>query len=112
MRYALPVTGGALSAHFGHCEHFALFDIDEPNKKIIAKELVAPPAHQPGLLPVWLAEQGVSLVIAGGMGSHAQSLFQQNRIGVVIGASESDPEQAVLKYLEGNLESGVNTCDH
>jgi len=91
MRYALPVTGGALSAHFGHCEHFALFD---------------------GLLPVWLAEQGVSLVIAGGMGSHAHSLFQQNRIGVVIGASESDPEQAVLKYLEGNLESGANTCDH
>jgi predicted Fe-Mo cluster-binding NifX family protein len=101
-----------VSAHFGHCEHFALFDIDEPGKKIISKELVASPAHQPGLLPAWLAEQGVSLVIAGGMGSHAQSLFQQNRIGVVIGVSESEPEEAVLKYLEGTLDSGANTCDH
>jgi predicted Fe-Mo cluster-binding NifX family protein len=112
MRYALPLSGGLVSAHFGHCEHFALFDVDEPNKKIMAKELVASPPHQPGLLPVWLAEQGVSLVIAGGMGSQAQSLFQQNRIGVVIGVSESDPEEAVLKYLEGNLDSGANICDH
>jgi ATP-binding protein involved in chromosome partitioning len=112
MRYALPVSGGVVSAHFGHCEHFALFDIDEPGKKIISKELVASPAHQPGLLPAWLAEQGVSLVIAGGMGSHAQSLFQQNRIGVVVGVSESEPEEAVLKYLEGNLDSGANICDH
>ena len=112
MRYAVPVSDGMLSAHFGHCEHFALFDIDEMGKKIISKELAPSPAHQPGLLPAWLAEQGVSLVIAGGMGSHAQSLFQQNHIGVVIGASESDPEKAVLSYLEGNLDSGDNICDH
>jgi ATP-binding protein involved in chromosome partitioning len=112
MKYAIPVSGGVLSAHFGHCEHFALFDVDEPNKKILNKELAPSPAHQPGLLPAWLAEQGVSLIIAGGMGAHAQSLFQQHRIGVIIGVSESNPEQAVLKYLEGNLASGDNTCDH
>jgi predicted Fe-Mo cluster-binding NifX family protein len=112
MRYAVPISGGMMSTHFGHCEHFALFDIDEPSKKILGKELAPSPGHQPGLLPAWLAEQGVSLVIASGMGSHAQSLFQQHRIGVVIGVSESDPEKAVLKHLEGNLDSGDNICDH
>lgn len=112
MRYAVPVIGGRVSSHFGHCEHFALFDVDEPSKKIISKELVASPGHQPGLLPEWLAEQGVSLVIASGMGSRAQSLFQQNRIGVVSDILESDPEKAVLSYLNGALATGPNICDH
>ncbi|MFC1958043.1 NifB/NifX family molybdenum-iron cluster-binding protein, partial [Chloroflexota bacterium] len=73
MRYGIPVSGGMLSPHFGHCEHFALIDVDEQTKKILKKEFVPAPEHEPGLLPAWLAEQGVSFVIAGGMGSRAQA---------------------------------------
>ena len=112
MRYAVPVTGGAVSAHFGHCEQFALIDVDEAKKQILKKELVNSPGHEPGLLPQWLAEQGVSVVIASGMGSRAQGLFQENRIGVIIGVLENDPEKAVLGYLNGALETGSNICDH
>ena len=112
MRYAVPVSGGTISPHFGHCEHFALVDVDEDRKEITGKELVPSPGHQPGLLPEWLAEQGVALVIAGGMGSRAQGLFQQNRIGVILGTMESDPEKAVLSYLDGQLTTGDNICDH
>ena len=85
MRYAIPVSDGMVSAHFGHCEQFTLIDADEERKEILRKELVTSPGHQPGLLPEWLAEHGVSVVIAGGMGSRAKSLFQQNCIQVVIG---------------------------
>jgi ATP-binding protein involved in chromosome partitioning len=112
MRYAIPVSGGVVSPHFGHCEHFALIDADERTKKILRKDLVASPGHQPGLLPEWLAEQGVSFVIAGGMGSRAQSLFQQNHIGVIVGTMENDPEKAVLSYLNNELAVGNNICDH
>jgi len=112
MRYAVPVSGGIISPHFGHCEHFALVDVDEDRKEITGKDLVPSPGHQPGLLPEWLAEQGVALVIAGGMGSRAQGLFQQNRIGVILGTIESDPEKAVLSYLDGRLTTGDNICDH
>jgi len=112
MRYALPVSGGIISPHFGHCEYFALIDVDEQTKKILKKELVPSPDHQPGLLPGWLAEQGTAFVIAGGMGSRAQSLFQQSRIGVIIGTVETDPEKAVLNYLNGQLATGDNICDH
>jgi len=112
MKYAVPVSGGAVALHFGHCEHFAMFDVDEEKKEITGKELVQPPEHQPGLLPPWLAEQGVNFVIAGGMGSRAQDLFQQNNIGVIIGATENDPEKAVLNYLSGKLATGDNICDH
>ena len=112
MRYAIPVSGKIVSLHFGHCEHFALIDVDEQTKKILKKGLVPSPGHQPGFLPEWLAEQGVALVIAGGMGSRAQSLFQQNRIGVIVGIMEDDPEKAVLNYLNGRLATGDNICDH
>jgi len=112
VRYAIPVSGGIVSPHFGHCESFALIDVDTQKKEVIKKELAASPGHEPGLLPAWLANEGVSVVIAGGMGSRAQNLFQQNNITVVIGTAESDPEKAVLSHLNGTLASGDNICDH
>lgn len=110
MRYAVPVAGGQLSPHFGHCEYFAFFDIED--KKITNKETVPSPEHQPGLLPVWLAEQGATVIIAGGMGPRAVDLLHQNGIEVVLGAMETDPEQAVLSHLSGSLDTGDNVCDH
>ncbi len=112
MRYAIPVSDGKLAAHFGHCEQFALIDVDETTKAIVRKELVSSPEHQPGLLPVWLAEEGVNAVIAGGMGSRAQAIFQENRIEVIVGAQGDDPEQIVLAHIAGTLATGDNVCDH
>lgn len=112
MKYAVPVTGGILSPHFGHCEQFALIDVDEKSRTVVKKQMVPSPEHQPGLLPGWLAQQGVNYVIAGGMGGRAQDLFQQNRIGVIVGAMETDPEKAVLNHLNGRLITGDNACDH
>ena len=112
MRYAVPITDGKVAMHFGHCHHFALFDVDAVTKQIAGNEIVASPGHEPGLLPVWLADQGVSAIIAGGMGSRAQALFRENRIAVIIGVTEDDPEKAVLEYLNGTLATGDNICDH
>lgn len=112
MRIALPIVGGALSAHFGHCENFAFYNIDEGSKSISSSESLPSPEHQPGLLPRWLAENGATVVIAGGMGPMAVQLLEQNGIKVVLGATENDPEKAVLAYLGGVLESGDNVCNH
>ena len=112
MKYAVPVSGGIMSPHFGHCEQFALIDVDEEKKVIVKKELVPSPGHEPGRLPNWLAEEGVSVVIAGGMGSRAQDLFRQSRIKVITNVVESDPEKAVRDYLAGTLEVGDDVCDH
>ena len=112
MRYAVPVTDGKLAAHFGHCSHFALIDVDDETMTIEKKEIIASPGHQPGFLPAWLAEEGVSVVIAGGMGSRAQAIFKENRIEVIIGVLGDDPEELVLDYIKGSLEAGDNICDH
>jgi len=112
MRFAVPVTEGKVAAHFGHCSYFALFDVDETTKAIVKREVIPSPGHQPGFLPVWLAEEGVSVVIASGMGSRAQTIFNENRIQVVVGVLGDDPEKAVRDYIKGKLATGGNICDH
>lgn len=112
VRIAVPVTDGLLSSHFGHCEIFALFDVDSQSNEIINRQDIQPPAHEPGLLPAWLKEKNADLIIAGGMGSRAQNLFAENGIRVVVGAPQNDPETVVKIYLEGTLETTDNLCDH
>lgn len=112
MRIAVPVTAGKLSAHFGHCEQFAIIDVDSDSKDIQSEELITPPLLEPGVLPKWLAGLNVELIIAGGMGQRAQGLFEQNNIDVAVGAPENEPRQLVLQYLAGQLQYGQNICDH
>jgi Mrp family chromosome partitioning ATPase/predicted Fe-Mo cluster-binding NifX family protein len=112
MRIAIPLAQGRLSLHFGHCERFALVDVDTTVKKIVGQKDVDSPPHQPGLLPAWLAEQGAQVIIAGGMGQRAQALFSQKGIEVVVGAGAETPERLVEDYLAGTLEAGENICDH
>jgi len=112
MRIAIPVNEGKLCQHFGHCETFAVIDVDDNSKQITNREDLTPPPHEPGVLPKWLGEVGVNVVIAGGIGQRAQQLFAQNGIKVVIGASSGTPEELVSAYLQDTLKTGENICDH
>lgn len=112
MMIAIPLTDGKLSAHFGHCETFAMIETDTESKTITSTQMIEPPPHEPGLLPRWLAEKGAELIIAGGMGGRAQGLFQQQKIMVVVGAPTDTPEAIVNAYLQGSLQTGDNVCDH
>lgn len=112
MKIAVPVTDGSLSSHFGHCQHFVLFDVGQDGTLPGKPMVLTPPPHEPGTFPKWLHEQGATVIIAGGMGSRAQSLFAQNGIKVMVGASGGAPESLVRDYLEGRLATGANICDH
>ena len=112
MKIALPTAEGSLCMHFGHCDVFTMFTIGSDNT-IAATEEVVPPPHEPGLLPRWMNEQNVDVVIAGGMGVKAQSLFNQFGVKAVVGVS---PEltlcEIVQAYLNNTLTIGVNACSH
>jgi predicted Fe-Mo cluster-binding NifX family protein len=109
---AVPVVNGVLGQHFGHCEEFALFEVEPDGRTVRDKKVLTAPPHEPGVLPRWLHEQGADVVIAGGMGARAQSLFSENSIKVVVGAPAEEAERVVKAYLDGTLETGVNVCDH
>lgn len=111
MKFAIPIAQGQLCMHFGHCEQFAIVNIDE-NNKITGTEMLTPPPHEPGLLPRWLGEKEVNIVIAGGMGARAVDLFLSQGIKVITGAQPASPAAIVESYLANNLETGANACDH
>lgn len=96
--------------HFGHCEMFAVVQVQEG--EIGAVEHQLPPPHEPGVLPRWLGDPGVTFIIAGGLGRRAQELFAAQGITVVTGAPPLAPETLVQQYLTGTLATGPNVCDH
>jgi predicted Fe-Mo cluster-binding NifX family protein len=112
MKIAIPVNEGKLCQHFGHCEVFAVINADSNSGGKLSRQDINPPPHEPGLLPKWLHEMGVNVIIAGGMGQRAQQLFTQNQIEVVVGAPVDTPENLVSAYLNKTLQSGENICDH
>ncbi|MBK1700605.1 NifB/NifX family molybdenum-iron cluster-binding protein [Thiococcus pfennigii] len=112
MRIAIPVQDDVLAAHFGHCPEFALTDVDPQSRAVTGERRVAAPPHEPGLLPRWLAEQGATHIIAGGMGQRALDLFASHEIAVVIGAPQAAPQELVRQFLDGSLSTSGNPCDH
>lgn len=110
MKFAIPLAQGKLTAHFGHCQEFAIINVE--NNEIKTKEILIPPPHEPGVLPRWLHELGADVIIAGGMGQRAIGLFQENGIQVVTGAPVMVPEELVRNYLDNRLITTENLCDH
>ncbi|UDQ96477.1 NifB/NifX family molybdenum-iron cluster-binding protein [Lentisphaerota bacterium WC36G] len=110
MKIAIPTVNDSLCRHFGHCEVFTIFEIE--NKKIVAQAQLTPPPHEPGVLPKWLNDMDVNMVIAGGMGARAQQLFAEKNIQVIVGAPAFSTDTIIDAYLNENLETGDNICDH
>lgn len=108
-KIAIPMADGELCMHFGHCQQFRVFHTGING--IEKYEDLTPPPHEPGVIPAFLAENGVELVIAGGMGQRAQNIFMQHGIQVVVGAN-GKAEELVQHALNGTLVSGENCCDH
>lgn len=112
VKIAIPLAEGKLTAHFGHCRSFAFCVADPKNGAVQSKEEVVPPPHEPGVLPRWLHEQGITHIIAGGMGGRAQSLFVENGIQVIVGAPCESPEVLIEAWAQGTLVTGENACSH
>ena len=112
MKIAIPLASGRLSDHFGHSEQFALIEVNPDSKQILAQTLAVPPPHEPGVLPRWLQQQGVQVIIAGGMGRRALDLFAQNGIAVHAGAAGDTPESIVKAFMNGALGDAGPACGH
>ncbi|MGF7057387.1 NifB/NifX family molybdenum-iron cluster-binding protein [Brassicibacter mesophilus] len=108
MRIAIAKDNNYVSGHFGHCEGFEVFEVE--NNEIKNRIFLHNPGHKPGFLPVYLAENNINVIIAGGMGATAQELFQQNNISVVVGAQGS-VDDTIQRYINNDLKSTGSVCE-
>ncbi|MDA3930225.1 MAG: ATPase [Prolixibacteraceae bacterium] len=109
-RIAIPVNGGILDAHFGHCKQLAIFDLKDD--LIVEESVMDAPPHEPGLLPKLLAEKGVSDIIAGGMGQKAIELFQKAGVNAFVGAPQLAAQNLVEGFINKTIQFNANYCDH
>jgi predicted Fe-Mo cluster-binding NifX family protein len=98
-----------IDGHFGHTREFVIYTVE--NNKIVKEEFVTPPPHEPGVLPKFLATQGVDVIITGGMGAMAVKLFNNSNIEVILGAL-GNLDVALTKYLNDELANTGSACDH
>ena len=109
MKIAVASEKEIVTGHFGHCENFNIYDVED--KKIVKTESVPNPGHKPGFLPNFLHELGVNVIISGGMGGGAVQIFNENGIEVVVGA-RGDSKEAAEAYARGELETTGEACNH
>ncbi|HDO26974.1 MAG TPA: ATPase [Bacteroidetes bacterium] len=108
--FAIPVENGILNNHFGHSKQFALVAVED--NKIVSDTILDAPPHQPGLLPRWLADEGATDIIVGGIGQQAVDIFKVNNIKVHIGALPKNAHELVNDYINEKLVIDQNKCDH
>lgn len=103
MRIAVPSTNGKIPNHLGQCASFLIADV-EGGKVVREVELPNPGHHGPGgPPPAFLANQGVTKVLAWGAPPHAHPVFAQLGIAIHLGATGS-PREALRAWLEGTLK--------
>ncbi|MBW1609486.1 MAG: NifB/NifX family molybdenum-iron cluster-binding protein [Deltaproteobacteria bacterium] len=100
MKIAIPISEGRLFPSFGKATEFAIFHIQ--NQEIIKKEILHPPPHGPDVLPDWLHDLGVSVIIAGNMGPRAMENFEAKGTTVITGSSSASPDELVQQHLSRN----------
>ncbi len=109
MKIAISTDNTNVSAHFGRCSHYTIFQVED--KQIKGETIVDTPPHQPGFLPGFLNSQGVDVVISGGMGPRAQELFKGLNIEPIVGVS-GKIDDVIAAYIDGTLVPGESSCNH
>ena len=113
MKIALPSYQNQVDEHFGHCEYFTVFTIDD-KKNILTEEIVTPP---PGCgcksnIAQTLAQMGVKYMLAGNMGQGAVNILGMNGIQVLRGCS-GNVKDVAQSWLSGSLnDSGISCAQH
>jgi len=107
MKIAVSKDGNFVSRHFGHCEGFEVIEVE--NNEIKNRDFLVNPGHRPGFLPNYLSDNGINVIIAGGMGEMAQQLFGERNIQVIVGV-DGEIETAVNNFINGKLKSTESVC--
>lgn len=111
MKIALPTHQNLIDSHFGHCEYFTVFTVDDNSKEIITQETIASPAGcgcKSNIASI-LSDMGVTVMLAGNMGDGAVNVLSNAKIEVLRGCS-GDVKEVTLRWLSGALVDSSGSC--
>ncbi|MGM0442101.1 MAG: NifB/NifX family molybdenum-iron cluster-binding protein [Elusimicrobiota bacterium] len=109
MKVAIATDGNRVSPHFGRCEGYNFYVVE--NGEVKNRFYEVNPGHQPGAIPKWLNEKETDIIIAGGAGPKAQNYFKKLGMKCILGVT-GKIDKIIEEYASGELESGESTCDH
>ncbi len=115
MRIALPISEGKFSTHYGRAEAISIHDIDLSSGTAADRGLKLFPAEGTCGAGPWMAEQGVEVLLAGGLGSGAAQALGKAGVKVFAGITETDPRKVLEQFLAGvaqarELTPGESMC--
>ena len=111
MKIAVPTREGRVDDHFGHCDHYTIFTVED--NRVVATDTLPSPQGcgcKSNIASI-LRELGVEVMLAGNMGEGAKNVLEGQRIEVIRGCS-GDVEELVKAYLEGKVKDNGEICDH
>jgi predicted Fe-Mo cluster-binding NifX family protein len=111
MKIAVPVNEDKqIDGHFGHCESYNLFTISDKKEIVEINTLDSPQGCgcKSNIASV-LASDGVSVMLAGGIGGGAINVLNSYGIQVIRGCSGNAIEVVKL-YLAGLVEDSGSSC--
>lgn len=110
MKIAVPVTlDNQIDSHFGHCESYNVYTI-LGNELTEMKNVPSPQGCgcKSNIASV-LASDGVSVMLAGGIGGGAINVLNNNGIQVIRGCSGNALEVVKL-YVAGRVKDSGSSC--
>ena len=109
MKIAVTYDNGEVFQHFGRTESFKIYEVED--NKVVSSEVISSNGTGHGALAGLLAEQGVNVLICGGIGGGAQTALTEAGIDLCAGV-QGNVDEVVETYLKGELESSGVNCDH
>lgn len=111
MKIAIPTEDEKLCPHFGHSETFTFVEVNTQTKEILSLETKAPEEGISCQSAGWISEQGVNVVLAGGIGARPQEILSKNGVLLISGCPTLPIKELVEVYLNSKLVTGENTCE-
>ena len=100
-KIAVPTNEGKLWPHFGKAPQVSIFTIQ--NGRVIDSVVLQAPEHEHGAMPRFLAAQGCTDVLCGGLGAGAVTLLDDLGIKVHAGAPAIEVEEVLKMFLDGSI---------
>lgn len=107
MKFAITFKDGNVFQHFGQTKEFKVFD-----SETMASSILDSGEYSHGSLSTLLHDNGIEVLLCGGIGEGARNMLMKKGIQVYPGLS-GDADSLAKAFVDGKVIQNLkSTCDH